>query len=273
MTPNCGITTKTFTFMSDITEEVQTKKRGRKPKQEAAQQASNGLWNENGLLSTLQYKFTPSGFVDWRAMIDPKFIVLNRQYAAKRGIDLKMITEDEKAKYLEEWPDEGKLILLAGFRDILRIRGYTRVDYTVKDSPCGKSIVTCSICLKPNYETNFQPVVCSGVASASPANVDAAFKDAIEAIAANRAFCRAVREGLNIYVVAEEEMNPTEEVKIASPIKPLAMLEDACKKKGITFDTVKAYLGGMGHADDSWVSFADLPKTIIFDVLSFIQKS
>lgn len=262
--------------MSEVIEEVK-KKRGRKSSavSESAVAAvdSGSLWDNRGLLKGLDYKFTPLGFVDWRAMVNPEFVVLNRQYAARKGIDLKIATEDEKTKYLAEWPDEGKLILLAGLRDVLRLRGFMSINYSISETPRGSSVAICTIELKPNFETGFAPVKCSGVASAAPETVDSAYKGAIEAIASNRALCRAIREGLNIYTVSEEELNPAEEIKIANnPINSYVALKDKCDKKGITFDTVKVYLAGRGLSDPSWVSFSDLPPTVVYDVLSFIQN-
>lgn len=240
-------------------------KKTRAKKEEAPKES---IRDSRGLVKGVDYVFDANGFVDWRAMVNPKFVVLNKQSAARKGVDIKTITEDEKAKYLAEWGDESKLILLAGFRELLKLRGATNVSYTVERSD-GVVIASCYISFKPNYETGMECYGYSGVASASRSNVDGAYAEALEAIACNRAFCRTVREALNIYVVAEEEVNPLEEVKINSPIKALKALEEKCRDKGIGFDSVLTFLEGMGHTNPEWVSFASLPPSVAFDAMQF----
>lgn len=237
----------------------------------------NSLRRLNGLIENLQYKYDPYGFIDWRAMINPKHVVLNRNSVAKAGYVYESLSDSDREKFLNEWPDDKKIIRLAGFKEVARLRGYTSVNNRVEQ--VGEKVVChCTIEWIPNFEGN----PCAGftytaVASASPANVAPEYSQALEAIACNRAFARAVRESLNIHVVSDEELDPNkvEEVSNAKipSTHPRAQLIKKCGEMGIEFPAVKTMIIGLGLDNIDIVSFDTIPGPTAMSVLDEVRKS
>lgn len=237
----------------------------------------NSLRHLNGLIENLQYKYDTYGFIDWRAMINPKHVVLNRNSVAKAGYVYESLSDSDREKFLNEWPDDKKIIRLAGFKEVARLRGYTSVNNRVEQ--VGEKVVChCTIEWIPNFEGN----PCAGftytaVASASPANVAPEYSQALEAIACNRAFARAVRESLNIHVVSDEELDPNkvEEVSNAKipSTHPRAQLIKKCQELEVGFPAVKTMLEGLMLDNSDIVSFETIPGPTAMAVLAEIRKS
>lgn len=247
------------------------KKRGRKAKVEKVEVVKESMRDERGLLKGIEYTFTDLGFVDWRKCVKPEYIVLNRVAMAKAGVDTKLLSAEETNKYLLEVPEDKTLIKLAGFRDLLRVRGFTRVDQKLISTNDGV-MCECSITFSPNFETDYKESTYTGVAGAAPSNVAPEFSQFLPAIASNRAFGRCVREFLGIETVMLEEMNPNEEVKVAdAPNNPIKFVKDKCNEKGISFDTLLKDLNGRGHSDPNWISFESLPVSVAFVALESIK--
>ena len=57
-----------------------------------------------GLLRKLDYKFDELGFVDWKAMIPNKYIVLNEEACLKAGVDSSEWTPEQVEEYKETAP-------------------------------------------------------------------------------------------------------------------------------------------------------------------------
>ena len=173
--------------------------------------------NEFGLIEGLDYVFQENGMVDWRRMVDNKYIVPNRDNTAE--------TDVTKLK------DKDLIILLAGLKDVANIRGFSSVTYNVVEASQEYVCASCSIVWTGNYETaNGESVLFQGVADAGLNNTEGFGQMYLAAIAENRAFCRAVRNFLRINIVAKEEIknvktskpNPTK--NSASPHKFLTNL-------------------------------------------------
>lgn len=233
----------------------------------------NSLRNYDGLIKNLQYKYDSYGFVDWRAMINPKHVVLNRNSVAKAGLNYEALSDADREKFLVEWPDEKKIIKLAGFKEVARLRGYNSVNNRVEQFG-EKVICHCTIEWLPNCDGYF---TYTAAASASPANVAPEYSQALEAIACNRAFARAVRESLNIHVVSDEELDPNkvEEVSNAKipSTHPRAQLIKKCGDMGIEFPAVKTMIVGLGLDNIDIVSFDTIPGPTAMSVLDEVRKS
>lgn len=227
----------------------------------------------NGLIMDLEYKYDNYGFIDWRAMINPKHIVLNKNSVAKAGLNYESLSDEDREKYLREWPDDKKIIRLAGFKEVARLRGYRSVKNRIEQFG-DKVICHCSIDWLPNFEGCFEYV---SAASASPSNVAPEYSQALEAIACNRAFARAVRESLNIHVVSDEELDPNkvEEVSNAKipSTHPRSQLIKKCQSMGIEFPAVKAMISGLGLDNVDIVSFDTVPGATAMAVLDEVRKS
>lgn len=231
------------------------------------------LRDSNGLIKNLQYKYDTYGFVDWRAMINPKHVVLNRNSVAKAGLNYEALSDTDREKFLVEWPDEKKIIKLAGFKEVARLRGYSSVKNTVEQ--VGEKVIChCTIEWIMNCDGYF---TYTAAASASPANVAPEYSQALEAIACNRAFARAVRESLNIHVVSDEELDPNkvEEVSNAKipSTHPRAQLIKKCGEMGIEFPAVKTMIIGLGLDNIDIVSFDTIPGPTAMSVLDEVRKS
>ena len=211
------------------------------------------------------------GFIKWRELVSKEHVVLNRNTFAKKGIDVFTISEEERNKYLETSPDDHKIIRLAGFRELARLRGYTNVSQTVE--MIGESVtVICTIVFAPLPETNGRYVSYTGIGSASFNDVAPDFRYFLPAIASNRAFCRCVREFLGITSVSDEELNPNEKVEVSKTSSPLTMVKDRCLEKGISFETLKLELSGRGIETEGWVKFEDIPVSVCFAALESIKS-
>lgn len=230
------------------------------------------IWDNRGLLKNIEYKYDSYGFVDWRAMINPKHIVLNRNSVAKAGYVYEALSDSDREKFLNEWPDDKKVIRLAGFKEVARLRGYYSVDNQIKQEG-EKVICHCTIQWARNFEGQF---TYTAVASASPANVAPDYVQFLEAVACNRAFSRAVRESLNIHIVSDEELdqNKVEEVsnKNIPSTHPRAQLIKVCQEKGIEFSTVKLMIGSLNIDNEDIVSFDTIPAPTAMAVLAEIRK-
>lgn len=251
--------------------EEEKKKRGRKKSVEHVVLSERSLRDHDGLLKSVNYVFDSVGFINWRAMIPKEHIVLNRSAAAKLGINLELLSDDDKQKYLDEWSDDKKVVKLSGFREIARLRGFESVDFKLSQE--GQKVVcSCTIDWIPNFEN--KGFSYTGVASASPESVgDKVYVKFLEAIAANRAFCRAVRESLNIYITSDEELDSTEKVEIATASSgPVAVLRKKCEDKGISFESIKKLLEGKGLESDEWVSWATLSIPAAVEALNEFKK-
>ncbi len=256
--------------------ELEKPKRGRKKKEGCDTIPSTSLnkytlRDERGLLTTIVYQFDKFGFVNWKKMINPDHIILNRVKLAKDGIDTTVLTKEEIEQKKQELPDDKLLATLPAFRELARIRGIIDVRHDVtheRDSV----ICRCTITWMPNYETGFQITSNTAVASASVRTVSPTYSVFLEAIASNRAFVRAVREYLNIFTVCEEEINANEEVELSPALKPNKFLAKICKEKKIEFATLVRFLNDHGIELNSDIStFEGVPDKIAVTALGLIK--
>ncbi len=230
--------------------------------------------DSRGLINNLDYVYSKNGFVDWRAMVNSDFIVMNKDAAKKAGFDLETASDEDKRAKMLEWNDDKKIILLGGLRDLAKIRGFLKVDQEVKRTD-GIATAVCSITWIPNFETDYKEVTYTAVGSATDQTIPFPYSQYLESIASNRAFCRAVREYLGILVVSDEELNPSgEDVKVkGGDADPWASIKSKCENKGIDFPTLKTWMEGHGMSiPSSCNSIESIPQNMIFNVLNLIKE-
>ena len=188
--------------------------------------------NEFGLLENppIPYVFNEDGYVNWRKMIRPEFLVANKQR-----------TQETDISKLE---DKDLLILLGGIKELAQIRGFTCVSYDVPEAGPNYVIASCYINWIGNYETSNVDVSFQSLADASPDNTQSFARNYLAAIAENRAFVRCVRNFLKINIVGQEEVGVKviEEPGSDNPISPAAVLHNLMKEKGISFDQIQKRL-------------------------------
>jgi len=154
--------------------------------------------NEYGLLGSVNYSFNEDGSVNWRSMIKPEFLYPNKDW-----FDLRKQTVPSSAEGLT---DKQLLIMLGGIKELAKLRGFTKVKYSL-DYPRDNYVVAkCSIEWMPNYE-NAESVIYEDVANATSDNTDLFCLKFLETIACNRAFVRCVRNFLNIHIVGADEID------------------------------------------------------------------
>ena len=234
--------------------------------------------DERGLLKTVKYSFTPVGFIDWEAMIDPQFIVLNREHFLKKDtpIDIDTLSEDELIELKRKSKSKDRLILLAGLKELARVRGYTSVYTNVKDTPNGV-VATCNINWIKNFESDEEIGSC-GVADATPSNTNGLATQYLAAIAENRAFSRAVRNFLMIHAVADAEttFNASEYDAKPEVLKsgPQFALQKKIKENKRTFSEFQQWVvtNDLAIGGEVWNSETDIPSDQATDLLSKIGE-
>jgi hypothetical protein len=221
--------------------------------------------NTFGLLENppIPYVFNEDGYVNWRKMIRPEFLVPNKQR-----------TQETDITKLE---DKDLLILLGGIKELAQIRGFTCVSYDVPEAGPNYVIASCYINWIGNYETSNEAVSFQSLADATPDNTQSFARNYLAAIAENRAFVRCVRNFLKINIVSQEEIGAKslpEDLGVENPLSPTAALASLMKEKGISFDDVKRRLvkDKVDKADEM-TSLAEIPKPKIFELIDRIKKT
>ena len=220
--------------------------------------------NEFGLLENppIPYVFNEDGYVNWRKMIRPEFLVANKQR-----------TQETDISKLE---DKDLLILLGGIKELAQIRGFTCVSYDVPDAGPNYVIASCYINWIGNYETSNVDVSFQSLADASPDNTQSFARNYLAAIAENRAFVRCVRNFLKINIVGQEEVGikVIEEPGSDNPISPAAVLHNLMKEKGISFDQIqKRLIKDKYEKAEELASINEISKPKIFELIERIKKA
>lgn len=156
--------------------------------------------NEYGLIAdcSVNYVFNDDGTINWRKMINPKFLVPNKQVFERASKPV--------PKVIDGLEDRELLILLGGIKELAQIRGYHSVSHAVTCPSDDYVVSVCSITWIPNYETENRSITFSAIGDASPLNTTTFGKNYLGPIAENRAFVRSVRNFLKINIVSQEEI-------------------------------------------------------------------
>jgi len=220
--------------------------------------------NEYGLLEDppIPYVFNDDGYVNWRKMIRPEFLVPNKQR-----------TQETDISKLE---DKDLLILLGGIKELAQIRGFTCVSYDVPEAGPNYVIASCYINWIGNYETSNVDVSFQALADASPDNTQSFARNYLAAIAENRAFVRCVRNFLKINIVGQEEIGTKvlDEPAPENPMSPATVLYNLMKEKNISFEQIqKRLVKDKYEKAEEITSINDLSKPKIFELIERIKKA
>lgn len=186
----------------------------------------------DGLISSIEHVFNEDGSVNWRSMIKSEFLYPNRDWF---DIRKKPIPES-----IENLDDKQLLIMLAGIKELAKLRGFRKVSYQIKHVAQNYVSATCTIHWLGNYETDYYPVEFEDAANATSDNTDDFCLKFLETIACNRAFVRCVRNFLNIHIVGADEIDKSKNrvadigdliVSNALPISPQGTLEKVVNEK------------------------------------------
>ena len=221
--------------------------------------------DDNGLLSDVNYVFNDEGLIDWRKMIKPEYLVINKD-SAKGETDINK---------LKDWQ---LIILLGGIKELAQIRGYTNVTYDVVSPNSDYVVATCNITWRPNYETEGQEVVFSAIGDASPNNTTGFGRAFLAACAENRAFVRCVHNFLRINIVGKEELSGNnisydQSNQQQNSSDPKALLKDLMDSKNVDFNMIKAKLEKEDYDTSKLNTLDDLPKIKVFELIERLNSA
>lgn len=224
--------------------------------------------DENGLIKddNLNYIFDRNGKVDWRRMIPAEFLVPN--------------LERTKETDISKLKDSEILVLLAGWKYLLSLRGYSNLYYSIKEASQNYCCITCNITWIPNYETEGREISFESIADAHAGNTDPKMGlNYLASIAENRAFVRCVRNFLRINVLGKDELKgefkQAEESQAVQedPVTPKNILKKLMIEKDISFEKIKERLSKDGYEGvEALLSVDDIPPAKIFELISRLKK-
>lgn len=159
---------------------------------------------DTGLVEGVSYQLGPDGRIDWKRMVDKRYLYIIRdKEAAAMKAQGKALADLDLSLVDERW----LRIKLAGFNQLLNLRGYRSLQYHSLVSTDSKAAVVCEIELIGNVETDGMPVICSAMASATVMSTGPHFASYLETFAENRALARCVKRALQINVLSEDEID------------------------------------------------------------------
>lgn len=245
-----------------------------------------------GLISGIEYPRLPNGRIDWKHLIPTQHIVFNvknEKLAAEiekaYGAPAKsLVYADVAAK--QPVDDRHILILLAGFQEVAELRGYRAA--RIPHLPLGQGIVGCAC------EIDWIPNEEEPLGKTSFGTADATFENTggfgyLTAMAGNRAFVRAVKNGLGIRVLGFDEI-ATKDTPLpesgtssgsATPIsqigQPVPTLIRACEESHITFDQLRKgaqtkYRSKIESDPDTWKAFEDVPPRDCLTLITLVKE-
>lgn len=228
--------------------------------------------NEFGLYDHTDYVFNDDGRVNWRAMIPRQYLYPNPQQ--RERLETKYGKPLNELNAIDDNLSDSELIVtLAGIRYLANLRGYSSYRYTLaKGCNHDYAAVVCAITWIKNYELPEEFVDSEGIACAHSGNTKGIFTNYLIELAENRAFCRCVRNFLNINIVSKEEigsesLQDSEETVVTPP----QILEKLMTQKKVSFETIKAKLSKEGVDTSAWVTIADVPPRNVFDIIGRLR--
>jgi hypothetical protein len=214
------------------------------------------------------------GSTDWRKIVSSQNIILNPHFYARIGIDSESLEESEKERLKAEAPDEGLIILLAGFREIARKRGVSKTIFKLCERQDHRAVVSVEMTLVPTVDEPYETVI-SSLANCSVDNCSPNFFKYAEALASNRAECRALRQALNIASVSFEELDPNDKPEIKTVPNAANLLIKAMVETGYTAADIPKLMESGGYTlSGKWNGTVEsMENPEIFTVVGIIERN
>jgi hypothetical protein len=230
--------------------------------QSASSLSAKFIRNSLGLLDSINYKFTEEGAVNWRAMVNPKYLYVNKESFQRR--------KENIPDSIEGLKDADLIIQLPGLRELAYLRGFTSVSY--KPIIAGNDYAATSCCINwiGNYETEMIPVSYEALACANSYNTGEFVQTYLIEMSENRSFCRAVRNFLRISIVSREELPPPKRNQFNSSTNasPSVILANLMKEKGRSFKEVQEKLIAEGDSSfQTYTEWSDVPGDKAFHLI------
>ena len=248
--------------------------------------------SETGLVEGINYVRRDDGRIDWRKMIRPEFIVFNSKYDKKLvelyGKPAAELNYGELITTGAEVDDRYILVLLQGFLELADLRGY--ITATSRIAHADQSICVCEASIdwipneeEPHGKTSY------GTADATMENTNG--WGYLAAMSGNRAFVRAVREGLRIPILAFDEIAKKDMAIPESTSQPQSTgklhtdtlksaaekyIDDLGKPSPLTFDQIKSaamtkYRDKMEGDPSVWNRWEDVPPKDALTLIKLIR--
>ena len=247
------------------------------PENPQALAAAKLVYNNLGLLDSVDYVFNDNGTIDWRKMIEPEFLFVN-EGSFPEGTDLSAL---DKA----ELQDSELILGLQGIKHLSLLRGYSDLSYEVLQASLECAAVKCRIVWFPNYETNMVPVVFESVADAHIDNTTDFGRQFLLTVAENRAFVRCVRNFLRINIVGKDELGKQFKKKNSGTVentsdddglvkdKQLAFMKSLMDQLDLSFEKVKKVMITKGCKEAvEWTTPEKLKSTEAYNIISLMKK-
>lgn len=219
--------------------------------------------NVLGLFDGVEYQYNEDGTVNWRSMISPEHLYVNKEWFERWEKPIPNTTKDLK--------DHQLLIKLGGIKELAKLRGFTSVTYPdITTSREGYCVVKCRIQWVPNFE-NPDGALFEDVANATFNNTSNFAEKFLEPIAANRAFVRCVRNFLNIHIVGADEVDGSKGKQVQSQESgqtrhgPIETLKKNLDMGDNDFEAFKGIVGGLitknkfkSDSFEKWENWGDI---------------
>lgn len=221
--------------------------------------------DQDNLIEGLDYPFDENGKIIWRKLIRNEHLVPNKDRTQETDITL-----------LE---DKDILVLLAGFKELANIHGFTRISYKFPASTQEFVSCVCKIDYIPSYHTEMRTISFESTADASYNNTQSINgKYFLTTTAENRAFVRNVRNFLQIPILGKDEFftagKKEEELDTPSPNNPKSIALKKMKDMGFnTFVDAKKALWTIGvNSFDEYEKLNDIPIEKIMSLIGALNK-
>ena len=231
--------------------------------------------NEFGLIEGINYVFQEDGGVNWKAMVDPKFLYLNPDMKRRNKIETKYGKKFEEIKPLEDKVDDTDLVIsLGGIRQLAKLRGVSSVHHTIKESNEHYASVNCVVYFIPSYESEGREIRYSDNACAHFDNTNGFGKSYLLEICSNRSFCRCIRAYLNLSIVSAEELGgQTNGSSESQEDMATTLLKDTMAQHGVTWEKIQSKLiEEKVEGAENFKGVSDVPRVQQFALIERIKK-
>ncbi len=238
--------------------------------------------NAYGLLENVDYKFSPDGFVNWRAMIEPEYLYPNKDWFRKY--------DQPVPNSIEGLEDCQLIIKIGGLNKLAAIRGFTYVGHFVKHVNDSWVYDECRIEWLPNYETDMKTVTYSYGANSNDKNCGDFMRSFKETQAEYRSQSLCIRKFLNINIVSDAEVDKSDqkggesnEESAPSSISQSSLEKQANNAGFKTYEEFREkFLNPLAKSgaysptkkpESPWLSYADIPAEECRKIISLIKKN
>lgn len=215
----------------------------------------------------IEYKFKDDNTIDWAAMIPKKFFVPNKEKFPE-GTDFSSLK-------IEDLRDDQLLLLLAGVRYVGKLAGIKSVKKVFPTSSREHVSCICSVEFYP--DANGQSFTYDGEGDAHFGNTHDWARDFLTTIAGNRAEARAIKTGLSISFITQEEMGPSKKEKEveksvnSSITDPISTLKNLLAKENVSFESFKKVMIAAKFVDASFNDIDEFPREHVFEAIGIVK--